>query len=179
MKIKNNKRAQQEMVGFVIIVVIVTIIGVIFLSLTAFKVDKTRKSSIEVSNFLQAAMYYTTDCASDYYPRYREMQDLIKDCNKNSEKKCKDGRKVCDALESFMKKALDESLKPSEDYHYKAYKLEIYFKALNSKEAPNSLVSTQNGIFSNCSSIQGGSQTVSPGSLNTGLINVELEICNG
>jgi len=80
-----NKRAQQEMVGFVLIVILVTIIGLILL--TVFINKKETRTTAEVSNLLQAVMYYTSDCYSQNNEP-KEVEDLINECNRNPNKKC-------------------------------------------------------------------------------------------
>jgi hypothetical protein len=174
-----SKKSQQEMVGFVLIVMIVTIMGVIFLTLMLGS-QKDNKSSIEISNVLQASVYYTTDCASDYRPRYRNIQDLVKECYKNEDKKCKDGRKVCDALEASFTKALDETLRPSEVSKYKAYRLVSYATVANSEEATKpAFVTIEKGVYNNCSSIDGGIQVIPISGSGSELVNIELEVCRG
>ena len=171
-----NKKSQHEAMGFVLIVLLVTIIGLGFIVLSVGN-KKTSMNSIEVSNLLQSAMYYTTDCASDYYPRYRQVEDLIKECNSANVKKCKDGRTACDALKTSLKQAIDISLKPSETSTYRAYNLTAYYKT--NKNEPNKLIlNFGNGIFTNCSSRSGGQHLIGLGtSYSAGSINVELVVC--
>ncbi len=83
-----NKRSQHEIVGFVIIVLIVSIIGVIFLSIAFSKSSVSEQHSAEISHLLGASMYVTSSCAINYVPQYRDMQDLIKECYKDSEREC-------------------------------------------------------------------------------------------
>lgn len=86
-----NKRSQHETLGFVLIVAIVIIILVIFLALSAGKGKVLRQNSVEISNLLQASIYYTSDCAINFFPQYQEIQDLISACYKNPEQKCLSG----------------------------------------------------------------------------------------
>jgi len=73
------------MVGFVLIVIMVSIIGLILL--TVFMTKKDNRATAEMSNLLQAAMYYTSDCYSQNNEP-REVEDLINACNTNPNKKC-------------------------------------------------------------------------------------------
>ncbi|MBS3078761.1 hypothetical protein J4218_01440 [Candidatus Pacearchaeota archaeon] len=169
-----NKKAQHEMVGFVLIVIIVSIIGLIFLVLF---VNKSSNSQSDLmSNLLQATMYYTTDCYSTNNEP-REVEVLITDCDKDSNKKCLDGRLVCDALDANLKKALDESLKPGKEFKNKAYNLSIYFRGITNR-APVRMISDINkGIFTNCGSVEGGSHIVTLGTYSSGVISVDLLVC--
>lgn len=168
-----SQKAQHEIVGFVLIVVIVSIIGLIFLSLSLRKGEGVRQTSIEISNLLESAMYYTTDCAVSFIPQYKSGQDLVKACYRNE--KCLDERMGCDALEENMRRIIDDSLNVCDDCVNKAYKLNIYYKDL---EVPNDeILVLENGVFSNCSSKFGGSHSIHMSSLSAGIINIELEVC--
>ena len=93
-KIKNrSKQAQQETVGFVLIIVIVTVAGLIFLGLSINKGETVKKTSAEISDFLQSSMYYTTNCTTTFIPQYKDMQDLIKSCYRDE--KCLDEKAAC------------------------------------------------------------------------------------
>ena len=88
MKMVKSKRSQHEIAGFVLIVVLVTIIGLVFLILFANNNSSGKRDSIEISNLLEASMYYTTDCAINYIPNYENLQDLIKTCYNDPDQDC-------------------------------------------------------------------------------------------
>ena len=91
-----SKKGQHEIAGFVLIVLIVSIIGVVFLSI-AFAKGTSEQNSFEVSNLLESSMYATTGCAINYVPQYRDIQDLIKECYKDQSgnyRECLDSRTV-------------------------------------------------------------------------------------
>jgi hypothetical protein len=83
-----KKKSQQEILGFVLIVLIVMIVGVIFLSLTLLKDKRKVETSVKYSSLLSSAMYHTSDCAINYIPQYKDIQELIKECYNNPERKC-------------------------------------------------------------------------------------------
>ena len=176
--IKKDKRAQQEILGFVLIVLLVTIIGVVFLSFSIGKSRPTKQTSAEISNFLEASMYHTTGCAVNYIPQYREVQDLIKECYKNPEQKCLNGFGVCTELETTLKTLIDKSLQVSEESPNKAYNLRIYYSSLNSLNETFDILLLEEGIYQNCSSNPGGSHSIAV-TLSSGIINTELEVCRG
>ena len=177
-KRKSRKKAQQEILGFVLIVVLVTIMGVVFLSFSIGKSRPTKQTSAEISNLLEASMYHTTDCAVNYVPQYREVQDLIKECYRNPEQKCLNSLTVCTVLETTLKNLIDQSLKVGEDAPNKAYSLKIYYNSLNSLNETIDVLSLEEGIFKNCSSQPGGSHSIAV-TLSSGTINTELEVCRG
>jgi len=187
MKKKISKKAQHEIVGFVLIVLIVSVIGVIFLSITLGSPEAGRQSSVEISNLLEASMYYTTDCAINYIPQYRDMQDLVKECyndQRGNFRECLGGGDVCEALEVNLKNIIDESLLVGEGAPNKAYKVDIYFSSidedLEDSEIPNEeILSFSEGDFSNCTSIVGAGHPIPVGSFSFGRIETELLVCKG
>jgi hypothetical protein len=171
MKTKNN-RSQQETVGFVLIIVIVTIAGLIFLGFSINTGETTKKTSAEISDFLQASFYYTTNCTTSFIPQYKDMQDLIKSCYKNE--KCLDDRMACSVLDETFKEIIKKSFLVSEESKNKAYQGNIYYSV---EEMPNQgILNISEGNFNNCSSTAGASQSIF---MDSGQINVDLEICYG
>lgn len=177
MKIR-SKKAQHEIMGFVLIVVLVSIAIVIFLSLNIYKNKNTKENSVEISNLLQAAMYYTSDCAVNYIPQYREGQDLIKECYKNPDERCLNGKTVCDALKDTFYQVIENNLMVSEESPNKAYRMSVYYSTFGDKESDKLILATDKGIFGNCSSIIGGGHSIATGTFS-GTINIELELCKG
>ena len=175
MKIGN--KAQHEIAGFVLIVLIVSVIGVVFLSIAFGKPDIERQTSVEISNLLSSMMYHTTDCAINYIPQYRDVQDLIRECYKKQTgnlRECLDGRDVCDETEKNLKNILDKSLIVGENNVNKAYKTDIYFSEDENKEE---ILSFKEGNFNNCTFIVGGSHSIPVGSFVSGKIETELLVC--
>lgn len=83
-----NKRAQEEMFGFVIIVVLVIIIGVILFvfSLKEKPLDTTQKQAM-ADDFNHALLSYTTDCRGRDNSRMN-IKDLIYNCKISPGYKC-------------------------------------------------------------------------------------------
>lgn len=177
-KIK-SKRAQHETLGFVLIVAIVIIILVIFLSLSAGKGKVLRQNSVEISNLLQASIYYTSDCAINFVPQYQEIQDLISACYKNPEQKCLDGKNVCLALNETLREIIERSLSVSPESPNKAYKLNIYYSPLNNIQDKETILLLDQGLFDKCKSRPGGIYSLPAGTFSSSTINIELELCSG
>jgi len=104
---KMIKKAQEEMVGFALIIIIVAVILLIFLGFTLLKPQKENIESYEVESFLDSMMQYTTDC-SDNLERL-DIQGLITKCNRNQ--KCLDERESCDVLNETISNILKETWK--------------------------------------------------------------------
>lgn len=83
-----NKRAQEEMFGFVIIVVLVIIIGVILFvfSLKEKPLDTTQKQAM-ADDFNHVLLSYTTDCKGTDNARMN-IKKLIEECKIRPSYKC-------------------------------------------------------------------------------------------
>ncbi len=95
-----NKRAQQEIAGFVLIVVLVVIALMVFLIISIRKAPEIEKSE-SLTGTIKVMLDYTTEC-SDYEPNYYSFQRLIKSCFNNNEK-CSSGLMACDYLNDTLK----------------------------------------------------------------------------
>lgn len=95
---KIRKKAQEEMVGFAIILIIVAVIILIVLG---FMINSPSESeeveSYEVNSFLDSMLEYTTDC-KDRYGIPIDLGSLIKKCKDN--KRCPNELDSCDVLET-------------------------------------------------------------------------------
>jgi hypothetical protein len=104
------RKAQHEIIGFILIIVLVVVVSMIFLALyVRQKPSGVATESKQVSNLLHSMLQYTTDCAI-YVPQYESLRDLIKSCY-NSEK-CSDGISTCQKLKDMVNKLL-ESAQPN------------------------------------------------------------------
>jgi len=117
-----NKSAQEELIGFALIVILVAIIGLIFLGFSLRNPQKEIVESYEVESFIQAFLQYTTDCGN-YREAYLGIQKLISECVDNGI--CLDGRNSCDVLNSTLTEMIEESWKIDGDRPIQGYKLEI------------------------------------------------------
>jgi hypothetical protein len=164
-----NKKAQNEIVGFVMIVVIVIIIGVIFFSLSIGRGGTSRQTSAELAHFLSATMQYTTNCSTSYLPVYENIGGLTKACF--DEEVCIDGKNPCKELNQTLDKIIRESLGVSEQASKKAYHLNIYY---NDSAGIEPIINMSQGNFEKCASQPGALESLDK---KPGAINLELEIC--
>lgn len=122
---KKKTKAQEEMIGFALIIILVSVILLAFLGFSLNKSKSEGIPSYEVDNFLQAFLQYTTDCKD--YKKYFTIQDLIFECERNPNNKClNEEETTCEVLNSTLKGILDESWNVSEQSFYKRYELIIY-----------------------------------------------------
>ncbi|MBR9701635.1 hypothetical protein GOV13_01810 [Candidatus Pacearchaeota archaeon] len=118
-----NKSGQEEMIGFTMIVIIVTVILLIFIGFSLRSPQKEAVESYEVESFIQSFKEYTTDCAEGYEPVYYSIRRLITAC-KNGEM-CSDNRDTCEVLDTTIREILAESWPVGEDRLIKGYELKI------------------------------------------------------
>ncbi len=160
------KKAQEEMIGFVLIVVLIVVAGVVFLGFSLRKPIESGKSP-ELQVFLESSSLITTNCSINFVPQYDSLQDLIKSCHKN--KKCLSGEPACEVLEQEFQYLLENSFPVNENTKYKGYKLRIYYSANNTGKTD-----ILNINKSNCSRGYGADKFID---FYPGVITTELEVC--
>ena len=118
-KIIKNKRAQEEIVGFAVIVVIVAVI-ILFFLVFSLSSDRETEESYEIQSFLQAATAYTSNCGdkSEFLP----VSKLIAVCYR--EERCNNEEYSCDVLNETLVGLIAESWPIGPDFPTKGYKLE-------------------------------------------------------
>ena len=117
---KNNK-AQEEMVGFALIIIIVAVILLIFLGISLRSPQKEPVESYEVNSFIQTFLEYTSDCrdVNDYFT----IQDLIYGCNEGET--CLNGKTACETLNSTLTDLAKEAWLVGGERPSKGYALNI------------------------------------------------------
>ena len=116
------KKAQEEMIGFVLIIVLVAVIGLIFLGLSLRNPQKEIVESYEVESFIHSFLQYTTDCGN-YRENYLPLQKLISACVDGEI--CLDERESCDVLTSTLTEIIESSWKVEGDRPSQGYELKI------------------------------------------------------
>ncbi len=120
---KIKKKAQEEMVGFALIIIIVSIVLLVFLSIALKNNDRETVESYEIESFIQAFLQHTSECRRADNLDFLSIQRLIFSCDK--EDLCLDGQKTCDALNETLIEIMDESWKYGSDRPIKGRQLEI------------------------------------------------------
>jgi hypothetical protein len=138
-----NKKAQEEIAGFVLIVVLIAIIFLVLLGLfLRGNSNNARQESTEVGQFLNSMMQYTTDCAISE-PSYYELSRLMKKCSEGSFE-CTSGKSVCQTLNETAEKLLNSAWKIGGEH--KGY---IFKATINQSSSIKTLLELKAG---NCSS---------------------------
>lgn len=144
-----ERKGQEEIVGFVAIALLVTVVAVVFLVISANKESGVQKESKDISRFLESSMIYTTDCALGYEPNYLTPKDLLKECYSNKGKKCLDDKEVCSALNETMLLILDRSWTVGPEAKTKGYSFKSVYSKNSSKMDGEEILILGKG---NCSS---------------------------
>ena len=126
-----KNKGQQEMVGFILIVVLVMIGMMVFLVIS-LRDSPENKGSLEVGNILDAIMKHTTECAIVYEPDYDNFEDLFKSCHQGDG--CSNlGVDACDYLNESLRAVL-EGMFATESSRVTAYQLDFFVKDDNGEE---------------------------------------------
>ena len=106
---KQNKKAQEEVMGFVIIVLIVMIIGLVFFAFALRRTTETvEEQDAELDDLLQAMSYYTTDCKIN--SQYLNIKELVRKCYVSETARCENSENVCISLNNTIEDMLQEFL---------------------------------------------------------------------
>lgn len=121
-KRKFNRKGQEEIVGFVIIIALVSVIVLVLLSFMLTKKEVAAVESYEVESFIQSLLQYTTDCET--YTEFLSFQKLITYCDK--EGVCLDDENSCDKLNFIAKEIIENSWNVNDESAVKGYEFKIF-----------------------------------------------------
>lgn len=117
-----NKKSQEEMVGFVLIIVVVSVIALVLLGIF-LRQSPGVYSSNEAVNFLHSSLLYTTDCQLRIEETYN-LRQIVKACAEH-QPACINGDNVCDVLTRDFTGLLDSVFQTGELGKYNGYELKI------------------------------------------------------
>ena len=164
------RRGQEEIVGFVMIVVVVALILVIFLGLS-IRSEPANQDSREVYQFLESSMEYTTDCAVSFIPDYSNLGELFNECLSGS--KCLNDQEACDVLQTTLEELMESSWQVGEDNPIKGYEFDSFYSINSSQDSSKEeIISLSSG---NCSSSVKGAEYFAPAF--PGRIITTLRLC--
>jgi hypothetical protein len=147
------KKAQEEIVGFVVIIIIVAIIMLVFLGIALKGGSSSEENNYRVNSFVQAYLQYTTDC-SLYGRKNLQIKDVITECG--NEAFCLNGKSACEILEEISQELLNKSWDVNEESLIEGYSLKIISEGISSEE----MLNIEQGNITN--NYQGGFQKYPP-----------------
>ncbi len=120
--VSTPKKAQEEMVGFAVIVGIVAVVILFLLVIYLRNSGTDVENSYEAESFVQAVLQYTTECESNY--ENLSIEKIIIACSNNE--RCLDSEKnACEILNSSLIGILEENWGVGEESPVKGYEMRI------------------------------------------------------
>lgn len=167
-----NRRGQEEMVGFVLIIVIIAIAILVFLGISVRQGSvQDTKDSVDVYQFLESSMEYTSDCAIGFVPDYASIGELFRECRSGNN--CLEGGTACGVLQESLEDILARSWNVGEDNPIKSYELNSYHVSGSDGETSEEIISVASG---ECAGSFKGATYITPAF--PGKIRVELKLCS-
>jgi len=164
-----NKKAQEEIVGFVMIVVVVAVLGLILLVISLRNPGENQKDSKDARLFLESVEELTLECSGNGGENARK---LLISCYNNE--MCESGKKACDGLKEALEGSIASGFSYGPERAIKGYE----FNASYSRNS--SAISGRREVLfiskGNCSSgnRRGAEQFISA---SLGVISYSLELC--
>ena len=116
-----SKKGQEEMVGFAVILIIVSIGLLILLSFLIRSPSNGTTESYQVESFIQSSLQYTSSCENEI--EFLPVQDLIIACDNGV--KCVDGTDSCAVLNSTIEDLVNSGWNVGNQSVVKGYNLKI------------------------------------------------------
>lgn len=139
--ITNRKKGQEEIVGFVLIMVIVAVILVVFLGISIRNHGENEKESTDIYQFLESSGEITTGCQIREI-EYADLGELFEKCYNSEE--CINELDSCSVLEEEMREILEKSWNIGENASIKGYRFESAYKP-DSEDAGEEILKIENG----------------------------------
>lgn len=118
-----NKKAQNEIVGFGLILILLAVVFMVFLSFSLRGSNDQSLESYEAASFLSSALEQTTNCSVYYESDYASVQELIRKCSTDFE--CFNGQNSCEVLNQTLSGILNASWEIGPDRPQAGYSLNI------------------------------------------------------
>lgn len=116
-----RKKGQEEIVGFVVIVVMISVGLLILLGFMLRNPEEDVVESYEIESFIQSVLQYTSDCED--YTEFLSIQKLIIACEEGQ--MCLDGTDSCEILDDTLKNMIEGGWDVGEQSAIKGYKFKI------------------------------------------------------
>lgn len=117
-----SKRAQEEIVGFAVIMILVVVILLILLGIYIKKPNTSNIESYQLEHFVSVLPEINTDCDEKGYTSIT-LQKLISKCY--DREKCLSGEDSCEVLKKTIKDIMDVSWPVGEEWPNKGYIIAI------------------------------------------------------
>lgn len=119
-----KRTGQEEIVGFVVVVVLIGIVALVFLSFS-LRTEVPARESVTLTQFVEALGEYTTECSLSAPPDYASMGELYRACYYNTV--CSDGTSSCSVLNGTLPLLLEAGIRIGEDRPLKGLTMRVVF----------------------------------------------------
>lgn len=143
-----SRKGQEEIAGFVVVVLLISVIFVVFLGFSLNKKPIVQeKESREIAQFLESIRQTTSECSlsGDVPVNFKELTGACYDGIG-----CSDGKKACEVLDEMSSSLLEESYNVGLEAQIKGYLFSIDFEQKLFEEKKDNLINLSRG---NCSSL--------------------------
>jgi hypothetical protein len=127
-----HKKAQEEMVGFVLIMIVVAVIILVFIGISIRPTIQKETTSTDINQFLESSIVFTTSCATSFEPAYSNLGELINDCHQG--RLCTSQKTACQVLNETIHPILDVSWQVGIDRPLKGYEFLSEYKTNSTQE---------------------------------------------
>ncbi len=174
LKMVKNKKGQEEMVGFALVIVIVAVVGLLLLGLAIRSGDNGESNdNYEIKQFLDGSMHVSSECALRSNIDYASVSDLVRECYRNNGKECLSSKEnVCLALNKSLTGIIESGLKIGTDRPNKGFIMNISFESKDSTSI--SFLELKKGL---CDKDYTAGEYLIPEDRNKGIIVVKLSLC--
>ncbi len=117
-----NKRAQEEMIGFALIMVIVMIVVLIVLGFALTNNKGVEEKDFQLTSFVEASLQVTTDCK--FNDEFLTLREMVHQCSQKQ--KCDVSNKdICTELTKNFKDIINQSFNPGTESYVRGYTLQF------------------------------------------------------
>lgn len=167
-----KRKGQEEIVGFVLIVVIIAIVFVIFLGIKLRNPEPIQKESEILYQFIESSMEQTTDCVLSS-GRNEIMNELIKECY-SLDNTCSSGKKACTEVKDTFEAMVNNTWQVGPNYKYKGYEINIDYNSNSSGQTQRDEIASI--VKGNCNNTFIGNSYWIP--QYPGRIEVKAKLCS-
>lgn len=117
------KRGQEEILGFVLVVVLLAIVFLIYLGISLRQGDSSGGENEELLQFLDSSLAFTTNCTVNDYS-YKDLGALIQECRRGIN--CNNGMSACEIVEKTAESLIESSWVFGGNGRFKSYEFLVY-----------------------------------------------------
>ena len=116
------RKGQEEIVGFVVVVVLIAVVALVFLSFS-LRGDVQTRENVGLSYLVESVAEYTTSCSLYVAPDYASIGELYRACYQHT--LCSDGVDSCLVLNQTLLPLINQSLRVGVDTPLRGYRITI------------------------------------------------------